>query len=117
MENLKPGTTVRELSDFTERAGAKARPASGPAAAAVVKLTLHGRGAGDDGPIITNHSRNARDLEAALKEKMVFILKPSAETPDGGQKSICTWGDTVVVTKSGGLRLGTFAHDLAISGR
>jgi len=117
MENLKPGTTVRELSDFTEKAGAKARPVKGPAADAIVKLTLHGRGAGDDGPIITNHSRNARDLDAALKENMVFILKPSAETPDGAQKSICTWGDTVVVTKSGGLRLGSFAHELAVSGR
>ena len=80
-------------------------------------LTMHGRGAGDDGPIITDSSKNARDLEAALKENMVLIFKPSAETPPGMPRSICTWGDTVVVTKSGGVRLGTFPHELAVSGR
>jgi Xaa-Pro aminopeptidase len=78
-------------------------------------LTMHGRGAGDDGPIITDSSRNARDLEAPLKENMVLIFKPSAETPEGMPKSICTWGDTVVVTKNGGKRLGTFPHELAVS--
>ncbi len=83
----------------------------------IVKLTLHGRGAGDDGPIITNSSRNARDLEVALQENMVFVIKPSVETAPGGTKSICTWGDTVVVTREGGKRLGTLPHDLAISGR
>lgn len=115
MEELKPGLTVRQLSELTEKAGDKARPAHGPAANAIIALTMHGRGAGDDGPIITSSSRNARDLDAALKENMVLIVKPSAETPAGMPKSICTWGDTVVVTKSGGLRLGSFPHDLAIA--
>ncbi|MFM2128629.1 MAG: hypothetical protein RL477_175 [Pseudomonadota bacterium] len=115
IEALRPGITVRELSELTEKAGAKSIPKTGPAAGAVGNLTMHGRGAGDDGPIVTNHSRNARDLEAALKENMVFILKPSAEVGSGASKYICTWGDTVVVTKSGGKRLGTFPHDLAVS--
>lgn len=117
LEQLRPGVTVRELAELTVKAGDKARPAHGPAANAVIMLTMHGRGAGDDGPIITDSSKNARDLDAALKENMVLIFKPSAETPPGVPKSICTWGDTVVVTKSGGVRLGTFAHELAISGR
>jgi hypothetical protein len=47
---------------------------------------------------------------------MVFIFKPSAETTVGGEKYICTWGDTVVVTKHGGCRLGTLPHDLAVAG-
>jgi Xaa-Pro aminopeptidase len=115
IEKFRPGITVREISELTEQAGAKARPSSGPAADCVVKLTMHGRGAGDDGPIITDQSRNARDLEVAIKENMVFIMKPSAETPDGRPKSICTWGDTVVVRKNGVERLGTFKHDLAVS--
>lgn len=117
MEQLKPGVTVGELAALTASAGEKARPASGPAANALVKLTAHGRGAGDDGPIITDASQNARDLETAVQENMVLIFKPSAETPDNMPKSICTWGDTVVVTKSGGRRLGTLPHDLAVSGR
>jgi Xaa-Pro aminopeptidase len=114
---LKPGVTVRELAELTAKTGDKSRPKSGPAANALVKLTMHGRGAGDDGPIITDSSQNARDLEVAVKENMVLIFKPSAETPPGPSRSICTWGDTVVVTKSGGIRLGTFPHELAVSGR
>ena len=117
LEQLRPGVTVKELAELTVKAGDKARPSSGPAANAVIMLTMHGRGAGDDGPIITDSSKNARDLEAALKENMVLIFKPSAETPPGMPRSICTWGDTVVVTKSGGVRLGTFPHELAVSGR
>lgn len=116
MPRLKPGTTVRELSEITQQAGAAAAPGSGPAAKAICKLTMHGRGAGDDGPIITDSSRNPRDMETALEENMVMIVKPSAETPAGTEKSICTWGDTVVVTRNGGERLGTFPHELAVSG-
>jgi Xaa-Pro aminopeptidase len=116
VEQFKPDVSVRELVDLTAAAGKKAAPASGPAANATAKLTLHGRGAGDDGPIITNNSRNPQDLAATLKENMVFIFKPSAETTVGGEKYICTWGDTVVVTKHGGCRLGTLPHDLAVAG-
>ena len=56
----------------------------------------------------------ARELGVALRENMVFICKPSAITADN--QYICTWGDTVVVTKKGGRRLGKRPHDLAVSG-
>lgn len=115
MERLKPGVTVRELNDISDRAGKKAIPKKGLAAGAEIALTLHGRGSGDDGPIITDSSRKPEDLAAKLKENMVFILKPSAEVGKGNRRSICTWGDTVVVTRSGGKRLGTIPHDLAAS--
>lgn len=117
MPHLKPGVTVRELNDITLAAGTKAKPSSGPAATATCKLTMHGRGAGDDGPIITSTSRKPNDLATVVEENMVMIFKPSAETSIGGQKYICTWGDTIVVTKQGGKRLGTLPHDLAVSGR
>ncbi len=111
--SLKPGVTVKELAELTQRAGAEAAPKSGPAAGARAELTMHGRGAGDDGPIITSHARSPRQLAVALRENMVFICKPSAISADGN--SICTWGDTVVVTAQGGRRLGKRAHDLAVS--
>ncbi len=111
--SLKPGITVKELAELTQRAGAEAAPKSGPAAGARAELTMHGRGAGDDGPIITSHARSPRQLAVALRENMVFICKPSAISADGN--SICTWGDTVVVTARGGRRLGKRAHDLAVS--
>jgi Xaa-Pro aminopeptidase len=113
---LRPGVTVRELSERTEEAAKKAAPKSGPAAGAIGKLTMHGRGQGDDGPIITGHAREPHQLAVSLKENMVFIFKPSAETAEGMPKSICTWGDTVVVGGSGGRRLGKRPHDLAVAG-
>jgi Xaa-Pro aminopeptidase len=113
LENLKPGVTVRELAEITQKAGEGATPHSGPAAGATAQLTMHGRGAGDDGPIITSSSRSPHHLEVKLRENMVFIFKPSARSTDG---SICTWGDTVVVTAKGGQRLGKRPQDLAVSG-
>jgi Xaa-Pro aminopeptidase len=112
MENLKPGVTVKELAELTASLAQRVAPQAGPAAGATAQLTMHGRGAGDDGPIITSNARSQRQLSVALRENMVFIFKPSAKSIDG---SICTWGDTVVITPKGGRRLGTRPHDLAVS--
>jgi len=112
-ESLKPGVTVGELAELTQKAGVQSAPKSGSAANAKAELTMHGRGAGDDGPIITSNARSPKQLGVALRENMVFICKPSAITADG--KSICTWGDTVVVTAGGGRRLGKRPHDLAVA--
>jgi Xaa-Pro aminopeptidase len=112
MENLKPGITVKELAELTRNTAERVAPQSGPAAGATAQLTMHGRGAGDDGPIITSNARSPRQLEVALRENMVFIFKPSAKSTDG---SICTWGDTVAVTPRGGQRLGKRPHNLAVS--
>ncbi len=113
-ESLKPGITVKEISELTRKTGEEAAPKSGPVAGAKARLTMHGRGAGDDGPIITSNARNERQLGVTLKENMVLICKPSAITADN--KYISTWGDTVVVTAKGGRRLGKRPHDLAVSG-
>lgn len=114
VESLKPGITVAELAELTARSAQSAAPRSGPAAGAKAELTMHGRGAGDDGPIITSNARSPHQLGVALRENMVLICKPSAITAEGD--SICTWGDTVVVTNNGGRRLGKRPHDLAVSG-
>lgn len=114
LDSLKPGVTVRELAELTLKTGASAAPKSGPAAGARGDLNMHGRGAGDDGPIITAHAKSERQLSVALRENMVFIYKPSAISADGN--SISTWGDTVVVTAAGGKRLGKRPHGLAVSG-
>ena len=116
IDMLRPGVTVGELVKTTEVDCAKFSPKSGPAAGAVAKLTLHGRGQGDDGPIITGHAREPHQLAVQLQENMVFIFKPSAEIHEPSRKAICTWGDTVVVTPKGGRRLGKRPHDLAVAG-
>ena len=114
LESLKPGCTLKEILDIAMEAGKEAAPAKGAAAGATTKLTMHGRGAGDDGPIVTTHARDPEQLATELRENMVFICKPSAQAADGG--SLCTWGDTVVVTPAGGRRLGKRPHDLAVAG-
>ena len=113
LENLKPGVTVGELAQLSRRTAESAAPKTGPAAGARGDLTMHGRGAGDDGPIITPHARNPKQLGVAMRENMVFICKPSAISADG--EYACQWGDTVVVTKSGGRRLGKRPHELAVA--
>ncbi len=115
VESLKPGITVAELAELTQRATEQAAPQSGPAAGARGDLNMHGRGAGDDGPIITPHAKSPRQLAVAMRENMVFVCKPAAISADG--EYICQWGDTVVVTKNGGIRLGKRPHELAVSGK
>ena len=113
MEHLKPGVSVKELAELTIKTGEAAAPKSGPAAGARGDLNMHGRGAGDDGPIITAHAKSPRQLATQLQENMVFICKPSAHSADG--QSLSTWGDTIVITAKGGKRLGKRPHDLAVS--
>jgi Xaa-Pro dipeptidase len=117
LEKSRPGVSVRELCEITIAAGEKAIPKTGPAAGAVARMTLHGRGAGDDGPIIAGNIHTAENLAVTLQENMVFIFKPHVEVMRGGSKSICRWGDTIAITKSGGVRLGTLPHDLKVSGK
>jgi Xaa-Pro aminopeptidase len=114
LENLKPGVTVGELAELTKRTAQNAAPKSGPATGARGDLTMHGRGAGDDGPIITPHAKSPKQLNVAMRENMVFVCKPAAISAD--DEYTCQWGDTVVVTKSGGRRLGKRPHELAVSG-
>src|SRR6185436_19608044 len=113
MESMKPGVTVGELAALTKTVADTAAPKTGPAAGARGDLTMHGRGAGDDGPIITPHAKSPKQLAVAMRENMVFICKPSAISADG--EYTCQWGDTVVVTKSGGRRLGKRPHELVVA--
>ncbi len=75
---------------------------------------MHGRGLGDDFPLMWGH-RPVEDESLALEEGMVFILKPAA-FPQGGADTLVEdgevvelalrAGDTVVVTAEGAQRLG-----------
>jgi len=114
LERLRPGVTVGELASLTETFCADMVPKTGPAAGATALLNMHGRGQGDDGPLITPSQRRPEQLAVALKENMAFIFKPYVNSADG--RSSCCWGDTIVVTPKGGKRLGKRPHDLAVSG-
>jgi Xaa-Pro aminopeptidase len=112
-ERLRPGVTVGELLALTERLGTELAPRTGPTAGATASLNMHGRGQGDDGPLVTPAQRRPEQLGVPLLENMVFIFKPYVRTHDDSE--VCTWGDTVVVTPAGGKRLGKRPHDLAVS--
>lgn len=113
LEALRPGVTVGELQARCAKRAALAAPKSGPAAGATGVLVMHGRGAGDDGPIVTGSARDPEQLAVAMRERMVFILKPQAHSAD--DRYNITWGDTVVVTQNGARRLGTREHGIAFS--
>jgi Xaa-Pro aminopeptidase len=117
LEMFRPGVSVQEIIEATAKIGQKVIPKSGPGVGAVAKITMHGRGAGDDGPIIAGGKMTPENLAVELQENMVFIFKPSIDTTlENGEPTTCRFGDTILVTKSGGERLGTRPHDLAVSG-
>ena len=67
-------------------------------------LTVHGRGLGDDGPLITNQSK-PDVVDTEIPPNTVFVVKPS--TTYNGLSNVGHVGDTVVVTATGCERLGT----------
>jgi Xaa-Pro aminopeptidase len=113
LEDLRPGMPMGEIAEKCVRRGPELAPKSGPAAGATAVLSMHGRGAGDDGPIITGGtSREAKNFSVPLRENMVFIYKPTVRTGDG---FFYQWGDTVVVTPAGGRRFGRLPHRMHIA--
>jgi Xaa-Pro aminopeptidase len=114
LERIKPGITLGEIRELTDKFCAEEAPKSGHAAGVTASLNMHGRGAGDDGPLITRSQHRPEQLATKIEENMVFIFKPSLRSADG--KYECVWGDTMVVTPNGGRRLGKRPHDIAVSG-
>ena len=101
MDVLKPGVTVGEVLDAGTITGMGGRGEARP--------IMHGRGTGDDGPLVT--TRITPELRAIeLKENTSFILKPSA-TVDG-KADYGRWGESIVIRKNGAERLGTRPREL-----
>jgi len=105
-ELLRPGVTFAELESAVRPAATRRFG---------VRQTLHGRGLGDDMPLITSSSSSANRMgERVLEEGVCFVLKPYATWSDGlGEKEL-NWGDTVVVTRDGARRLGERSHELIV---
>lgn len=114
LEILKPGVTVGELAEKTQKFVVDAVPSKGPAAGSTGRLNMHGRGQGDDGPLITPSQTRPEQLAVALQENMAFIFKPAVISADERHEAV--WGDTIIITPKGGRRLGSRPHGLMISG-
>jgi Xaa-Pro aminopeptidase len=102
IELLKPGITVGEVLD---RAGSvKGMNGRGEA-----RLIMHGRGTGDDGPLVTTRITPAlRAVE--LKEGCSLIVKPSVAV--AGKSDFGHWGESIVVRRNGAERLGRRPQEL-----
>jgi Xaa-Pro aminopeptidase len=96
MAILKPGVTVRELIAV----GRSDKPNS----TMWTGLGAHGRGTGDDGPlIVTDRKYPEAFLDRVIVEGCSFAIKPY--TFDG-DRELARWGETVAITKTGVERLG-----------
>ena len=98
---MKPGVTVGELLEAGKVTGMNGRGEAG--------LTLHGRGLGDDGPLVTGRI-TPELLAVEMKENCCMIIKPSAKVD--GKVDYGHWGEGVVIRSRGAERLGTRKQEL-----
>ena len=95
---LKPGITfgevVRFYQDEVKAAGYEPDGA-----------LMHGRGLGEDAPMLWGARADFPEREAKLKEGHVFILKPACK--QGFMRDSIRAGDTVAIEANGARRLGT----------
>ena len=94
---LNPGTTFGEVVAFYQD---QVRSAGYEPDAAL----MHGRGLGEDAPMLWGARRDFPESEASLKAGHVFIFKPAARK--GEMRDFIRAGDTVVIERSGARRLG-----------
>lgn len=94
---LKPGITFGEVVKFyqdqVQSAGYEPDGA-----------LMHGRGLGEDAPMLWGARRDFPEKDAKLKEGHVFILKPAAKK--GFMRDSIRAGDTVAIEARGARRLG-----------
>jgi Xaa-Pro dipeptidase len=99
---MKPGNTFGELIDLTRGFGAGQGLAS--------EIIMHGRGYGNDGPLMTpvDNVDSIRDIE--FVKNNVFVFKPQVFSKD--KRFNLIWGANVLVTDDGGQRLSQRPHGL-----
>jgi len=97
LDRIRPGATyehvIRGYIDLVEARGYKA-----------LAVPLHGRGLGEDYPVIRLNAESSGSLQREIEPGQVFIVGPRIGTRD--KSKILSWGDTVAVNQSGVRRLG-----------
>jgi len=96
MEFMKPGVTFGELIDFTNDMGRQRGMLS--------LILIHGRGHGNDGPLLTPQHRREEHIRSVVVQKgNVWVWKPIAYSAD--ESIEFSWGGCVLVTDRGGEQL------------
>ncbi|MBV9121690.1 MAG: aminopeptidase P family protein [Chloroflexi bacterium] len=94
---MKPGVTFGELREAARKVSR--HPETQGA------LIMHGRGLGDDGPLILPQDRESPADKLPLQEGNAFIIKPYVFYK--GLREVAHVGDSVLVTAGGAERLGS----------
>ncbi|HLH21253.1 MAG TPA: M24 family metallopeptidase [Chloroflexota bacterium] len=102
LERMRPGTLFGDFIDFINGYGQQRGLAS--------DLLMHGRGVGNDGPLLTPRDRGDRIRDVPIVENNVFVFKPFAMSAD--RRIQFVWGGNVLVTARGGERLAFRPHGL-----
>jgi Xaa-Pro aminopeptidase len=105
-DRIRPGVTygeiIRDFLNLVEKRGYKA-----------LAVPLHGRGLGEDLPLIHLQQPNAAIWQTPIQAGQVYILGPRVGTADGTR--MLAWGDTIAVTESGARRLGKRGNEPIIA--
>ena len=111
LEVLRPGITVTELIDKTIAVRTGAARRSGPLADVKSSLIVHGKGLGDDRPLLLTsldakptYDATERTMEFCFPDNGVYCVKATITTPDKQYQFI--WGDSVHVSSEGARRMG-----------
>ncbi|HLY66915.1 MAG TPA: M24 family metallopeptidase, partial [Chloroflexota bacterium] len=88
---MQPGMSYLELVDFIR--GSCRTPGY------KAEITLHGRGMGDDGPLITGRSENAKLANLHIEVGNAWVWKPVVRTED--RRHEFQFGGTVALTEQG----------------
>jgi Xaa-Pro aminopeptidase len=88
---LKPGTEFAELIETVNGFGARRGMKS--------EILMHGRGAGDDGPLLSPRAKGDEIRDLRIEKGTCWVWKPRAMSADG--RLTFVWGGDVVVTDQG----------------
>ncbi len=89
---MRPGTSFGELIDFINGFGAKRGMKT--------LILMHGRGYGDDGPLLSPRLRGENVRDIRIEKGNAWVWKPYAMTAD--ERIQFVWGGDVIVTDKGG---------------
>ncbi len=92
---MTPGREFADMIDFVNGYGARRGMKT--------EILMHGRGYGDDGPLLTPSDRGENSRDVRIEQGNVWVWKPTAFSADG--RTSFSWGGCVEVTDRGGVPL------------
>jgi hypothetical protein len=116
LDALQIGQTVGQVNEACQSNAAEILPSGSKYQNPSGQLTMHGRGLGSDGPLVTASEREASTMAQVLTPGWAFVFKPGIRFEANGRRYSGSWGDTVVLTEHGPRRLGKRPPGLIVTG-